>query len=743
MTEILGARSRPSMGTGLTAWSCRAPALAPDLSAVAFVGDRDGSPRVWVQPLGAELEAWLPGETPEALQEEDPGAWPVDTGPEPVADVSWSPDARRLAVLVVPGGGEHTQVWTVRPDGGDLRPLSAPEGGSASFVRWTGQGEVLLVAEVSSSGRTDAVLIDAASGSREVIAGGALLQPAAVSRDHRRMLLRRGPRGVRRMYVADLPALPGDPTGHPPAHPGGLVTGLSHPGGLVTGLSHPDGLVTGPSHPGGLVTGLSHPGDLPSDPPGGLSADLPAAIRLDLPSGDLHDVPPGLPADPPAGIRFDLPAGHLSDVPPGLPSNLPDEAAGDLPGHGERPLLAGMTGTTDYGILSPDGTTAYLLSDVGRDRAALVAVGEDGVGVVLAERPDAELDQFALSADGRLAVLVWNDSGRSELEVIETATGETRPLPPLPAEVVSSIRVSLDGSLAVLAAEGPGHPSHVLLCDLATGGYRRIAGSGRIPGAAGAELVRFQARDGMELTGWLYRVPGARGPAPFVVYLHGGPESQERPTFNPLFQNLLAAGIGVLAPNIRGSSGFGRAFRNADNHALRFDAINDVADCALELAQAGIADPARIACMGRSYGGYLTLAALVTHPRLFRAGVDVCGMADFETFYERTEPWIAAAAVSEYGHPVADRELLRALSPLHSFDRLAAPLLVVHGARDTNVPLYEAEQALQAARAREVPCELLLFEDEGHEIRQIANRVTFVKNVVEWLRWHLAVPDPA
>ncbi|MER5650776.1 alpha/beta fold hydrolase [Streptosporangium sp. NPDC002524] len=732
MTEILGARSRPSMGTGLTAWSCRAPALAPDLSAVAFIGDRDGSPRVWIQPLGAELESWLPGEGPEDLQGDlqEPDAWPVDTGPEPAADVSWSPDARRLAVLVVPGGGEHTQVWTVRPDGGDLRPLAAPEGGSASFVRWTGQGEVLLVAEVSSSGRTDAVLIDAASGNREVIAGGALLQPAAVSRDHRRMLLRRGPRGVRRMYVADLP---GDP--------GALVSGSSHPDGLVASSPRPGGLVPDPSHTGALVPGLSHPGDLPPDASGGFPADLPASIRLGLPPGDPHDVPPGLPGDAPAGIRFDLPAGHLSDVPPGLPASLPDEAAGDLPGPGERPLLAGLTGTTDYGILSPDGATAYLLSDVGRDRAALVAVGEDGAGIVLAERADAELDQFALSADGRLAVLVWNDSGRSELEVIETATGRTRPLPPLPAEVVSSIRVSLDGNLAVLAAEGPGHPSHVLLCDLATGGYRRIAGSGRIPGAAGAELMRFQAGDGMELTGWLYRVPGARGPVPFVVYLHGGPESQERPTFNPLFQNLLAAGIGVLAPNIRGSSGFGRAFRNADNHALRFDAINDVADCALELARVGLADPARIACMGRSYGGYLTLAALVTHPRLFRAGVDVCGMADFETFYERTEPWIAAAAVSEYGHPVADRDLLRALSPLHSFDRLAAPLLIVHGARDTNVPLYEAEQALQAARAREVPCELLLFEDEGHEIRQIANRVTFVKNVVEWLRWHLEVPD--
>ncbi|MEV4248162.1 prolyl oligopeptidase family serine peptidase [Streptosporangium canum] len=597
MTEILGARPHPAVDPGLAAWSCRTPALAPDASAVAFVSDRDGSPRVWIQPLGREAEAW-----------------PVDTGPEPAADVSWSPDAGRLAVLVVPGGGEHTQVWTVRPDGGDLRPLASPAGGSASFVRWTGRGAILLVAEVSAAGRTEAVLIDADTGGREVVAAGSLTHPVAMSRDQGRLLLRRGPRGVRRMYVAD----------------------------------------------------------------------------------------PG----------------------------------------GERPLLAGLPGSTDHGALSPDGMTAYLLSDAGRDRAALIAVGGDGDAVVLAERPDAELDRFALSADGRRAVLLWNDRGRSELEVLETGTGAVRPLPPPPAEVVSSIRMSLDGGQAVLAAEGPGHPSHVLLCDLATGGYRRVAGAGPLGSPAGAEPVRLRARDGLELTGWLYRVPGVQAPAPFVVYLHGGPESQARPTFTPLFRDLLAAGIGVFAPNVRGSSGFGRAFRDADNHALRFRAIDDVADCASELVRLGAADPARIACMGRSYGGYLTLAALVTYPGLFRAGVDVCGMADFATFYARTEPWIAAAAVSEYGHPTADRDLLRALSPLHSFDRLTAPLLVVHGAQDTNVPVYEAEQVLQAARARGVPCDFLLFDDEGHEIRRSANRVTFVRNVVGWLGRHLTAPAP-
>jgi dipeptidyl aminopeptidase/acylaminoacyl peptidase len=638
---ILGVRARPPADTSLTVWHCRTPALAPDGSAVAFVSDAGGSPRVWVRPL--RPQAPPPPAAPEnPAASADPAARPVDTGPEPVADVSWSPTGGRLAVLVVPGGGEHTQVWTVRPDGGDLRPLAAPEGGSASFVRWTGRGEVLLVAEISASGRADAVLVDAATGEREVVASGPLTHPAAISRDHARLLLRRGPRGVRRMHVVDLSA-----------------------------------------------------GPVPAPPP---------SCR------------PGPPSGSAAGPRTAR----------------------------ERPLLAELPGSTDHGVLSPDGRTAYLLTDAGRDRAALVAAPSGGgEPVVLAERADAEPDRFALSADGRRAVLLWNAAGRSELEVVELDTGAVRPLPPPPAEVVTSIRLSLDGGSAVLAAEGPGHPSHVVLCDLATGAYRQVAGAGPLAGAAGAEPVRLAARDGLELTGWLYRAPGATGPAPFVVYLHGGPESQDRPTFKPLFQNLLAAGIGVFAPNVRGSAGFGRAFRDADNHALRFRAIDDVADCAAELVRLGAADPARIACMGRSYGGYLTLAALVTHPGVFRAGVDVCGMADFATFYARTEPWIAAAAVSEYGHPVADRDLLRALSPLHSFDRLAAPLLVVHGARDTNVPLQEAEQVVEAARARNIPCDLLLFADEGHEVRQPANRAAFVRTVVDWLTRRLGLPAPA
>jgi dipeptidyl aminopeptidase/acylaminoacyl peptidase len=226
-----------------------------------------------------------------------------------------------------------------------------------------------------------------------------------------------------------------------------------------------------------------------------------------------------------------------------------------------------------------------------------------------------------------------------------------------------------------------------------------------------------------------------------VLWLHGGPEAQERPTFAPLLQALVAAGVSVFAPNVRGSSGYGREFVNADNGDRRFAAIADVAAAARFLTASGLVDDGRIGVAGRSYGGYLTLAALVRYPELFRVGVDVCGMADLETFFAYTEPWIATAATTKYGDPERDRALLRELSPLRHIERLSAPLMVVHGEHDTNVPLVEAEQVVGALRERGASPRLLLFPDEGHEIHGTDNRATFVREVVSWLAGHLREVD--
>jgi dipeptidyl aminopeptidase/acylaminoacyl peptidase len=380
--------------------------------------------------------------------------------------------------------------------------------------------------------------------------------------------------------------------------------------------------------------------------------------------------------------------------------------------------------------------------------------------VVLAERSDAELEDLVLAPDGATAVLIWNvHGGRSALSLLDLATAREDALASLPRDVVDECRFLPDGTTLLLTAEDWADPRGVWTIDLASGVATPLSSraDGELVASRGAstaavevadltrpELRTLRSGDGQLLTGWMYR-PDGPAPWPTMIYLHGGPEAQERPVYNSLFQSLVAAGVAVFAPNVRGSSGFGRSFLSADDRQRRHDAIADVAACVDHLVSTGVADPARVGCMGRSYGGYLTLAALVWYPELFAVGVDVCGMSDFETFYARTEPWIAAAAVAEYGHPEHDAALLRDLSPIHRIHRLTAPLLVVHGGQDTNVPVAESEQVIEALAARGVEHRYLLFEGEGHDLLATPNRVAFVQATVSWVVHHLGprpVPAP-
>jgi dipeptidyl aminopeptidase/acylaminoacyl peptidase len=186
---------------------------------------------------------------------------------------------------------------------------------------------------------------------------------------------------------------------------------------------------------------------------------------------------------------------------------------------------------------------------------------------------------------------------------------------------------------------------------------------------------------------------------------------------------------------VRGSSGYGRTFVNLDNLAGRHGAIADVAACAEYLRDSELC--AGLGVMGRSYGGYLTLAALVTYPDLFAVGVEVCGMADLLTFYEHTEPWIAAGAVSKYGDPVRDRGLLMDLSPLRRIGNLAAPLLIVHGASDTNVPVQEAHQLVAALVRHGKPHRYTILEGEGHDFVRLESRRRYLDEAVAWITEHL------
>jgi dipeptidyl aminopeptidase/acylaminoacyl peptidase len=284
----------------------------------------------------------------------------------------------------------------------------------------------------------------------------------------------------------------------------------------------------------------------------------------------------------------------------------------------------------------------------------------------------------------------------------------------------------------------------VWVLDRATGSFRPLTTSPHagvdLARLVKPELVRYPAHDGLELSGWLYRPPGVKGPAPYVLSFHGGPEGQERPSFRSDYQALLAQGIGVFAPNVRGSSGFGKKFVNLDNGELRFAGVRDIKSSADYLVQKGIADPSRLGITGGSYGGYMTMAGVTEFPDVFAAGVDLFGIVNFATFFAQSEPWMAAISTREYGDPATQADLLARLSPIHKLDRIKAALMVQHGANDTNVPVVEAEQIVQSLKARGVPVEYVLFPDEGHGWRKVPNRVRSVTSMVAFFRNHLGPP---
>ncbi|MFF7445707.1 MULTISPECIES: prolyl oligopeptidase family serine peptidase [unclassified Streptomyces] len=665
--------------TRLRAHGCWYPSANADGTEAAFICDRGGVPQLWAGPVDGD------------------GVRLLDSSPDPVKEVAWSPDGRWIAYTTAPGGGEHSRVLCVRPDGSGRRLLAGAEPGSTAYLGcWTHDGSAVAVT-VAAPSVYDHPPSMAAWHSTDSDPTEFPLSADWTGRDGRATLL-----GA----VHDEPAQPSiDLTARaaPAARPGGgLSAYLLDPDGLASPV-----LLATETHAATLrVCDLSHDGKL--------------ALLRRGPRGRREAV---LRRTADSVTTYTMPV-----------------ADGD-------PWI---------GRFSPEGRTLWLRSDADREYAALLAIALDADGEprgasVVAERQDQELELLTLDHDSRTAVLVWNAQGAGELELVETVpthqepagVGPARPVA-LPHEVVTRVAAAGPGRL-LLALSGSQRRPGVWWAHEGVS-LSRTPWSSRDedavpPGRPPVRPVplRFTARDGLPLSGWYYRAPGrAPGePAPCVIHLHGGPEEQERPVFNPLYHELLGRGLDVFAPDVRGSSGHGRSFVDADLGTGRFAALDDVADCAAHAVTAGPADPTRLAVMGRSYGGYLTYASLVWHPDLFRTGVAVCGMSDLLTFFAATEPWIAESAAHKYGHPERDRELLRALSPMHRVDALRAPLLAVHGEHDTNVPPGESHQFVRAARERGIPAELLSLREEGHDFLRADSRRLFRRTAADWLERHL------
>ncbi|MCE4613545.1 MAG: S9 family peptidase [Desulfurococcales archaeon] len=246
----------------------------------------------------------------------------------------------------------------------------------------------------------------------------------------------------------------------------------------------------------------------------------------------------------------------------------------------------------------------------------------------------------------------------------------------------------------------------------------------------------YESFDGLRIHGLLYEPSKNRRvktPYPAVLWLHGGPESQSRPSFNTLQQAMTSLGIGVVAPNFRGSTGYGKTFVHLDDLEKRINAVKDVYYAVKHLTSEGIIDPERLCVMGGSYGGYLTLMSLALYPDTWRCGVEIVGIVNLVTFIRNTSPYRRRYRIPEYGDPDKHADIMLELSPITHAHKIRAPLMVIHGANDPRVPLSEAKQIVETLKEKGVEVRYIELKDEGHGIAKIENRIKVYTEALKFL----------
>jgi dipeptidyl aminopeptidase/acylaminoacyl peptidase len=320
----------------------------------------------------------------------------------------------------------------------------------------------------------------------------------------------------------------------------------------------------------------------------------------------------------------------------------------------------------------------------------------------------------------------------------------------LPTEgIVGGLTFSTDQSKLAFTFNSPRHNGDIWVYDLKTKALTQVTNSDR----AGIDqkffvnpkLIKYKSFDGREIPAWYYtpRGFGDRAVAdksntightgPVILSVHGGPEGQSRPGFNPLFQYYLSRGYAVLDPNVRGSTGYGKTFTHLDDVEKREDSVKDLAAAVEWLKTKGGADPKRIAVTGGSYGGYMTMAAITLYPDLWAAAVGTVAITNWETFLTNTSGYRRRQREVEYGRLDKDIDFLRRISPIRKIDRIKTPLFVISGKNDPRVPYTEGEQMVEALKKRNAVVEYKLYDDEGHGISKLKNRLDLYPRVADFL----------
>lgn len=429
-------------------------------------------------------------------------------------------------------------------------------------------------------------------------------------------------------------------------------------------------------------------------------------------------------------------------------------------GTGKEILLTPHEGSAQYGDVHfiNDNEIEFTTNDKLEFMSA-ARMSLDGKTAQILQKSDWDVDSIEMSRNNAARAQVINREGFSELEITEAVKLRRKDSVKLPAQgIVGGLEFSGDGKRLAFSFNSAKYNSDVWLYDLPTKKLTQLTKSDRAGISESSfvepQLIKFKSFDGREIPAWYYKpivdsitiVPFNSEPKtykvdaknlPVIVSVHGGPEGQERPGFNSLYQYYLSRGYAVLATNVRGSTGYGKTYTHLDDVEKREDSVKDLAAGVEWLKTAGGADTKRIAVMGGSYGGYMTMAAITLYPDLWAAAVNTVGIVNWETFLNNTSGYRRRQREVEYGRLDRDLEFLRRISPIAKIDRIKTPLMVIHGKNDPRVPYTEAEQVVEALKKRGATVEYKLFDDEGHGISKLKNRLVVYPLVADFLDKHL------
>jgi dipeptidyl aminopeptidase/acylaminoacyl peptidase len=403
--------------------------------------------------------------------------------------------------------------------------------------------------------------------------------------------------------------------------------------------------------------------------------------------------------------------------------------------------------------ISPDGKHILLTSDAanGYDNIGLLDIATKKIEWLTRDKWEIRSNEF--SPDGKRITFVANVDGNEDIYLHDLTTGKSSVLP-LPKGLNSPAgghsAFTKDGSRLLYHHNGPTAPSDLWVYDIASGKSLQVTHS-LVAGVRSADLVEpylvhYSSRDAKwTISAFLY-VPfnmARNGQNAAIVYIHGGPTAQSMNSFNRFIQYAVSQGYMVLAPNYRGSTGYGKEFQQANLFDMGGGDLQDVLAGVDWIKQTGHLDPKKIAVMGGSYGGYLSMMAVTKAPEIWAAGVPIVPFVNWFTEIEHEDPVLQQSDLATMGDPVKNKALYEERSPINYVDQIKAPLILLAGGHDPRCPKEETQQVVDAIKKRGGTVDYKIYENEGHGFARVDNQIDAYKRIADFLLAHVVPADCA